>query len=66
MRNSFLLPTDISDPVVPLVHGQCAAEVLRKLGFAVDWYTYPMAHQVCQEEIQALGDWLERRFAISS
>ncbi|HHW4679317.1 MAG TPA: alpha/beta hydrolase [Xylella sp.] len=53
------------DQVVPLVHGQFAAEALRKLGFAVDWYTYPMAHQVCQEEIQVLGDWLERRFAVS-
>ncbi|AXI83416.1 alpha/beta hydrolase [Xylella taiwanensis] len=54
-----------ADPVVPLVHGQSAAETLRKLGFAVDWHTYPMAHQVCQEEIQTLGDWLERRFAVS-
>ncbi|WCF27275.1 alpha/beta hydrolase [Xylella fastidiosa] len=62
----FFIAHGHSDPVVPLVHGQCAAEVLRKLGFAVEWYTYTMAHQVCQEEIQALGDWLERRFAISS
>jgi phospholipase/carboxylesterase len=29
----------------------------------VDWRTYPMAHQVCAEEIRELGDWLAARFA---
>ena len=34
-----------------------------RLGFQVDWHAYPMAHQVCAEEIGALGDWMSRRFA---
>ena len=50
------------DPVVPLQAGQWSAGVLQRLGFHVDWHTYPMPHSVCAEEIQALGDWLQRRF----
>ncbi|RPE79784.1 alpha/beta hydrolase [Vulcaniibacterium tengchongense] len=51
------------DPVVPAQVGARGAATLRELGFAVDWHEYPMAHQVCAEEIRDLGDWLERRFA---
>jgi phospholipase/carboxylesterase len=51
------------DPVVPLAAGAHTAEVLRGLGFAVDWHAYPMGHSVCAEEIDALAQWLDRRFA---
>ncbi len=51
------------DPVVPYRGGEMAAARLRTLGFQVDWHAYPMAHQVCAEEIAALGDWMSQRFA---
>lgn len=51
------------DPVVPFQAGERSAAVLRELGFTVDWHAYPMAHQVCAEQIRDLGDWLGRRFA---
>ncbi|MCL1634908.1 alpha/beta hydrolase [Luteimonas sp. SX5] len=51
------------DPVVPFAAGEHSAALLKMLGFAVDWRGYPMAHQVCAEEIRDLGDWLSRRFA---
>jgi len=51
------------DPVVPYAGGDFSAQKLRALGFDVDWHAYPMAHQVCAEEIRDLGDWMERRFA---
>ncbi len=53
------------DPVVPFAAGEYTAALLKMLGFAVDWHAYPMAHQVCAEEIQDLGDWLSRLFATS-
>jgi len=31
---------------------------LRRLGYAVDWHEYPMAHEVSMDEIQALQHWL--------
>jgi len=51
------------DPVVPYAAGVAGAERLRALGFAVDWRAYPMAHQVCAEQIGELGDWIGRRLA---
>jgi phospholipase/carboxylesterase len=51
------------DPVVPHAAGEMSASMLRSLGFAVEWHRYPMAHQVCAEEIRDLGDWMSRRFA---
>ena len=51
------------DPVVPYAAGELSAAHLRALGFQVDWHAYPMAHQVCAEQVRDLGDWLARRFA---
>ena len=51
------------DPVVPYAAGEISATRLRALGFQVDWHAYPMAHQVCGEQIRDLGDWMSKRFA---
>ncbi|KRG44278.1 carboxylesterase [Stenotrophomonas pictorum JCM 9942] len=51
------------DPVIPLQIAEHSAQVLRQLGFALEWHRYPMAHQVCAEEIHALAEWLQLRFA---
>ena len=51
------------DPVVPFAAGAGSAARLRALGFDADWHAYPMAHQVCAEQIRDLGDWMTRRFA---
>lgn len=52
-----------ADPVVPISLGTLARELLEQLGYQVDWHSYPMAHQVCMEEIQDLRDWLGPRFS---
>ena len=52
------------DPVIPLIHAEQSAQALGELGFDVEWHRYPMAHQVCAEEIRDLGDWMGRRFAL--
>ncbi|KRA46352.1 alpha/beta hydrolase [Pseudoxanthomonas sp. Root630] len=54
----------VGDPVIPLVHAEQSARALGEMGFEVAWHRYPMAHQVCAEEIRDLGDWMERRFAL--
>ncbi len=50
------------DQVIPLVHAQRSQDQLQAMGFKVDWHRYPMAHQVCAEEIHDLGGWMSRRF----
>ena len=54
-----------SDPVIPLMYAERSAEQLKSLGFGVQWQRYPMAHQVCAEEIRDLGDWMAQRFAMA-
>ncbi|MDW8478728.1 MAG: carboxylesterase [Xanthomonadales bacterium] len=51
------------DEVVPEALGRASRDRLRALGYAVSWHDYPMAHQVCAEEIADLGDWLDARIA---
>lgn len=51
------------DPVVPYRGGEATAQILRELGFGVDWHAYPMQHAVCAEEIRDLGDWMTARLA---
>ena len=50
------------DPVIPQDVAVHSAKALKELGFPVEWHSYFMVHQVCAEEIQALGDWLDARF----
>lgn len=52
-----------SDPVIPLQYAERSRDILQALGFDLEWHRYPMAHQVCAEEIRALGDWMSARFA---
>lgn len=51
-----------ADPVVPYRAGEQSAQALQALGFTLEWHSYPMGHQVCGEEIDALRDWMQARF----
>lgn len=47
-----------ADPILPLALAESSRRTLESLGYAVDWHVYPMAHQVCLEEVSAIGAWL--------
>ncbi len=52
----------LHDPVVPYAGGKRSRDAMRDAGFQVDWHAWPMAHQVCAEEIAALSAWMSKRF----
>lgn len=52
-----------SDPVIPVVYAEQSAQLLKTLDFNLEWHRYPMAHQVCAEELSDLGDWMAQRFS---
>ena len=54
------------DPVVPEMLGRSGRDALLALGMRVEWHSYPMAHQVCPPELQALSAWLDARFAAAA
>jgi phospholipase/carboxylesterase len=43
--------------------GEHSRQQLQLLGVTVQFKSYPMQHNVCPEEIQAIGDWLSERFS---
>ena len=49
-----------SDPVVPYAAGTVSRDVLRAMGYAVEWHEYSMPHSVCAEEVADLQAWLLR------
>ncbi len=62
-RQPVFMAHGSGDPVIPLTYAERSAQVLQGLGFGLEWHRYPMAHQVCAEEIRDLGDWMAQRFA---
>lgn len=49
------------DGIVSLQMGETSRDAMTQLGFAVDWRTYPMQHQVCPQEIDDISQWLTAR-----
>jgi phospholipase/carboxylesterase len=48
------------DPVIPLDRAVRSRDALQALGYAIEWYEYPMQHSVCLEEIHAVAAWFRR------
>jgi phospholipase/carboxylesterase len=48
------------DQVIPIVRAEQSRDLLRTLGYDVEWHEYPMPHSVCQEEVDDIGAWLRR------
>jgi len=46
------------DPVVPLARAEHSRELLRSLGYPLEWREYGMPHSVCPEELADIGAWL--------
>lgn len=51
------------DPTIAHAMGEMSRNYLLQRGYAVEWHEYPMAHQVCAEEIADLRRWLGVRLA---
>jgi phospholipase/carboxylesterase len=54
------------DPVVPQALGLLSRDALVRLGYDVEWRSYPMAHQVCPPEIADLRAWIAKRLAATA
>jgi phospholipase/carboxylesterase len=54
------------DPVVAEALGRSGRDALVALGMNVEWHSYPMAHQVCPPEMQAMTAWLGARFVAAA
>jgi phospholipase/carboxylesterase len=62
----ILMCHGLYDPVLPHGLGVMARDALRALGYTVEWKEYPMQHQVCLPEIEAIGAWLQVRLGAAA
>jgi phospholipase/carboxylesterase len=51
------------DPTISHALGEMSREYLKQRNYAVEWHDYPMAHQVCMEEIADLRKWMSARLS---
>ncbi|HZQ73248.1 MAG TPA: alpha/beta fold hydrolase [Burkholderiales bacterium] len=53
------------DDIIPLQRAEKSRDVLQKLGYRVEWRTYPMPHSVCAEEVGEIARFLATTLAPS-
>lgn len=51
----------LHDPMVPEAMGEQARLALEKLAYSPEYQTYPMGHEVCQQQIKDISTWLQQR-----
>jgi phospholipase/carboxylesterase len=52
------------DPMVTEVRGKQALDILRELGYTPEYKNYPMAHEVCREQIDDISTWVQNRLGL--
>jgi phospholipase/carboxylesterase len=48
------------DDIIPIRRAEASRDALARLGYDIDWHTYPMPHSVCAPEIADIGQFLAR------
>ncbi|MGQ4277320.1 alpha/beta hydrolase [Pseudidiomarina sp. E22-M8] len=59
----ILIQHGSQDPVVPEALGQLAYNWLSDAGYQAEYQSFPMQHQVCQEQLVAINKWLQEVLA---
>jgi phospholipase/carboxylesterase len=57
---SIFLAHGRGDQVIPILRAEQSRDLLRSLGYKVEWHEYMMPHSVCQEEVDDISAWLKR------
>ena len=48
------------DGVVVIHRAETSRDLLKELGYDIEWHEYPMPHSVCEEEIEDISSWLKQ------
>ena len=48
------------DGVIPVARAEQSRDLLKSMGYQVEWHEYQMQHSLCQEEIEDIGAWLKK------
>ncbi len=59
-RTSFFVAHGIYDPVIPIIFGRKANELLAKSNAPLVYREYPIQHQISDESLRDLSEWLAK------
>ncbi|HEX6006344.1 MAG TPA: carboxylesterase, partial [Burkholderiales bacterium] len=62
-RTPIFMAHGSDDQVIPLETGEGSRDMLKRMGYEVEWREYPMPHSVCMEEIRDIAAWMRRVLA---
>ena len=51
------------DGVIPIARAVQSRDLLKSMGYQIEWHDYPMQHSLCQEEIEDIAAWLKKVIA---
>lgn len=51
-----------ADPILDISLAEMSLNILQQNHYQIEWHAYPMAHQVCTEELIAIGRWITSRY----
>ena len=63
LKTPVFLVHGTHDGVIPVVRAHQSRDLLKALGYQVEWHEYPMQHSLCLEEINDIGAWLKKVLA---
>ncbi len=49
-----------SDGVIPIARAEQSRDLLKSMGYSIEWHEYNMQHSLCQEEVDDIGAWLKK------
>jgi len=48
------------DGVIPVARAHQSRDLLKSIGYQIEWHEYLMQHSLCQEEIDDIAAWLKK------
>ena len=63
LQTPIFMAHGTADPVVAIARAEQSRDLLTGMGYQVEWHAYRMQHSLCQEEIDAIGAWLNKVLA---
>jgi phospholipase/carboxylesterase len=57
---SIFMVHGTADPVIPVQRAEQSRDLLKQLGYQVEWHDYWMQHSVSPQEVVDIGNWLRK------
>ena len=60
LKTPIFMVHGLHDGVIPIARATQSRDLLKSMGYQVEWHEYMMQHSLCQEEIDDISAWLKK------